>query len=122
MDSRRLIPALLISAALVALTAPSFAADHNLKLAAAQIDSPIIVTEPRWATDEMINRGVVDALESDPRLAGRIGVETTDGVVELSGIVTTGGQSLQAERDAKAVYGVRNVHNTLATRMGGGRY
>ncbi len=122
MDSRRLIPALLIAAGLLVLTVPASAAHPSLKFAAAEVDSPIIVTEPRWATDEMITRGVVDALQSDPRLAGRIGVETTDGVVELSGIVTTAGLSLQAERDAKAVYGVRNVRNVLATRIGGGRY
>ncbi len=84
--------------------------------------APIIVTEVRTIDDEFITRGVVDTLANDSRLAGRIGVESIDGVVGLSGIVTTAGQSLQAERDAKAVSGVRHVHNQLATRMGGGRY
>ena len=122
MNTRRTIPALLVSAALAALAAPAFAAESGNDLVAVAetgSDSPIIVTEGRATEDQLITRGVVDALSSDPRLAGRIGVETIDGVVSLTGIVTSAGQSRQAIRDAKGVAGVRNVHNELSTRIGG---
>lgn len=79
-------------------------------------EPPIVVT-PR-DDDASINQGVVDTLAADPYLSGRIGVETGDRNVELSGIVTTEGQSMRAERDAYSVYGVRNVQNNLTTRIG----
>ena len=99
--------------ALAALSVPAVAATPP--------DSPIIVTEPRATADELITRQVVDTLSSDARLAGRIGVQTVDGEVELSGIVTNASLSRLAERDAKGVQGVRNVRNLLATRMGTSR-
>ncbi len=94
--------------ALAALTVPAFAQDFVAP------ESPIVVTPQ----DELITQQVVNALANDARLAGRIGVQTTDREVELSGIVTNASQSRQAERDAKGVYGVVHVRNTLATRMG----
>lgn len=107
------------------LAAPVLAAEHfyakPTKVALHSSEPPIVVTESR-VTDEQITSEVVDVLANDARLAGRIGVQTLDGDVELSGIVTTSGQSLQAERDAKSVRGVQHVSNKLATRMGGGRY
>ena len=80
------------------------------------------MTESRAADDETITRNVVDVLANDAGLAGRIGVQTTDREVELTGIVTSPGMWRQAERDAKSVYGVRNVRNLLSTRIGGGRF
>ena len=85
-------------------------------------EPPVIVTAPRATEDELITSDVVDVLANDPRLSGRIGVETIDRSVELSGIVTSAGQARRAERDAKGVEGVRDVRNNLATRIGGGRY
>ena len=114
--------ALLVACA--ALAAPAFAMDHlykPVKVALHSAEPPIVVTESRMNDDE-INSRVVDVLAGDPRLAGKIGVQTLDREVELTGIVNTAGQSRQAERDAKSVYGVRGVNNRLATRMGGGRY
>jgi BON domain-containing protein len=130
MNAGRVIPAVLVSAALAALASPAFAAgvarsaNHYLALADLGYvpSSPIVVTESRATEDELITRGVVDSLAGDSQLAGRIGVETVDGVVSLSGIVTSPRQSRQAERDAGGVYGVRHVHNELATRIGGGKY
>ena len=120
MPARRI--ALLV--ALATLAAPVFAMDHfyTKPTKVALHTEPIVVTESRMPDDQAINEQVVDALASDPSLAGRIGVQTMDREVELSGIVTSPGQSRQAERDAKSVYGVRNVSNKLATRIGGGRY
>ena len=84
-------------------------------------DSPIVVTSPRLTQDELINQQVVEALAGDARLSGRIGVQTLDQEVELSGIVTNASQSRRAEQDAMGVYGVRHVRNTLATRIGTSR-
>jgi BON domain-containing protein len=78
---------------------------------------PPIVVRPD-DNDASINQDVVDTLALDPRLSGRIGVETRDREVDLSGIVGTEGQALRAERDAMSVYGVSNVHNELTTRIG----
>ena len=103
-----------ILAAAVTLTAlgiPAFAQDVVAP------ESPIFVTPQ----DELITQQVVQALANDSRLAGRIGVQTTDREVELSGIVTNASQSRQAERDAKSVYGVVHVRNTLSTRIGTSR-
>ncbi len=133
MNTQSRIAALLVSATLTAFAVPAFAAQAvvtgsapaaSLHLASAEVGyaPPIVVTETRGSQDLLITSGVVDALSQDARLAGRIGVETLDGDVELTGIVTTAGQSRQAERDAMSVSGVRRVHNQLATRIGGGKY
>lgn len=103
------------AAALIAfatLSIPAFAQDVVAP------DSPIIVTEPRLSQDDSITQQVMEALAADSRLAGRIGVQTLDREVELSGIVTNASQSRQAERDARSVYGVLHVRNTLSTRIG----
>ena len=119
------IPALILSALLAAaLAGPAAAQSMHDDLASAatlDIESPIIVTG-RSTDDDTITGNVVDVLANDSRLAGRIGVQTTDREVELTGIVTSPSQRLQAERDAKSVYGVRNVHNLLSTRIGAGRF
>lgn len=149
MTSSRRIPAFLAAAALAGLAVPAFAAEtivietaptttyyaapvddyvpptttyYYYEPATTQVyhsEPPIVVTEPRATEDELITRDVVDTLANDPRLSGRIGVETNDREVELSGVVGTWGQALRAERDAKSVDGVRNVHNTLSPRVGG---
>jgi len=127
------IAALLVSATLTAFAVPAVAgqavvtgaapaAGYHLASADTGYAPPIVVTETRGSQDLLINSAVVDTLLHDARLAGRIGVETLDGDVELTGIVTTPGQSRQAERDAMSVSGVRHVHNQLATRIGGGKY
>jgi hypothetical protein len=97
-------------------TAPSYPAYVPPTTYYYYTEPPIVVT-PR-DDDASINQGVVDTLASDPNLSGRIGVETRDREVNLSGIVTTEGQSMRAERDAKSVYGVSNVQNDLTTRIG----
>ena len=133
MNTQSRIAALLVSATLTVFAVPAHSAQAvvtgnapvaSYQLASAEVGSApqIIVTETRGNQDLLITRGVVDALSQDARLAGRIGVETLDGDVELTGIVTTAGQSRQAERDAMGVSGVRHVHNGLATRIGGGKY
>ena len=78
---------------------------------------PPIVVRPE-DNDAALNQDVVETLALDPRLSGRIGVETRDRDVSLSGVVGTEGQARRAERDARGVYGVDNVHNELISRIG----
>ena len=148
MHSRQTIPALLASAALAAIALPAAAETIYIETSPADtiyspsmryyyyaepattyyysepattvtyVEPPIVVTAPRADDDLRINQDVVDTLANDPRLSGRIGVETRDQEVELSGVVTTDGQSMRAQRDAMSVYGVRNVQNNLTTRIG----
>lgn len=79
----------------------------------------VIVTAPLLTRDQAITQDVVDTLASDPRLSGRIGVETRNRTVELSGRVATPGQVRMAERDAKSVPGVREVQSQLRSSVGG---
>ena len=79
----------------------------------------VVVTAPALTEDEAITRDVVDTIASNPRISGRIGVETRDNNVNLSGIVGTPGQARSAVRDAQSVPGVRNVESELKSRVGG---
>jgi hypothetical protein len=81
------------------------------------VEDPIVVTAPR-DTDAAITDDVAYAIASDPRISGRIGVETYRGEVSLSGRVTTPGQADRAESLARSVDGVADVHNYLNTRVG----
>ena len=83
------------------------------------VEERITVTAPSLTEDQAITRDVVDTLAYDARLSGRIGVETRNNVVELSGRVGTPGQVRIAERDAKSVPGVREVQNSIRPSVGG---
>lgn len=78
---------------------------------------PIVVEAPALTADQAINNDVIDRLAGNPRLTGRIGVETYDRNVELTGVVTNPRQAELAERDARSVSGVRSVQNDLRTRL-----
>ena len=124
MHARRIVPALIVGAAVVALALPASTVQPNhvaFTKPAPHVEPPITVTESRSADDAAITSEVVHALRNDASLDGRIGVQTTDGFVELSGIVTSPGQRMHAERDAKGIDGVRNVNNLMSTRMGAQR-
>jgi 2-oxoglutarate dehydrogenase E2 component (dihydrolipoamide succinyltransferase) len=77
-----------------------------------------VVTAPRPSDDELLRTAVVDRLAADPRLSGRIGVETFRHVVSLTGRVTTTGQRDRAESIARSVDGVWDVENFIRTRVG----
>ena len=80
---------------------------------------PITVEAPYLTRDQRITSDVVDAIAYDPRVSGRIGVETRDNEVTLSGSTPTPGQARHAERDARGVAGVRHVNNEIRPRVGG---
>ena len=82
----------------------------------------ITVEAPLLTEDQAITADVVDRIAGDPWISGRIGVETRDNDVTLSGTVTTPGQVRRAINDTKTVPGVRTVNNELRSRVGGSSY
>ena len=87
----------------------------------APAEDPITVTKPRLTEDQRIHAEVMELLATNPRLTGRIGVESRDSVVHLSGYLATPGQVSLAERDARSVRGVRAVQNEIQSRIGARR-
>jgi hypothetical protein len=82
-------------------------------------EAPVITVEaPRLTEDQQINAEVVDSLAADPYLSGRIGVQTRDRDVNLTGSVATPGQVRRAVRDARSVPGVDHVSSELRPRVG----
>ena len=84
----------------------------------ARAEDPITITTPRLTEDQRIHAEVMERLASNPRLTGRIGVESRDSVVHLSGQLATPGQVDLAERDARSIRGVRAVQNEIQSRIG----
>ena len=78
----------------------------------------ITVTEQRLTEDERIQVQVMDRLAANPTLSGKVGVETRDQVVNLSGYLMTNGQVMRAGREAGSVVGVRYVVNEIRPRVG----
>jgi osmotically-inducible protein OsmY len=79
----------------------------------------ITVQERRLSNDERIQAQVMDKLASNSRLSGKIGVESHDAVVTLTGYTSTAGQAYRAGRDAHSVIGVKYVENLIRPRVGG---
>jgi osmotically-inducible protein OsmY len=85
---------------------------------AGYLGSPTYVTAPRSAEDQAITDVVIQRIEADPLISGRVGVDTARNVVTLSGRVATTMQAERATRDAKSVRGVREVDNQLRSHPG----
>ena len=79
----------------------------------------IIVEERRLSRDDRIRLAVMDRLAANPRLDGKIGVESRDAVVRLTGWTRTAGQARNAEREARSVRDVKYVQNEIRARIGG---
>ncbi len=80
---------------------------------------PITIEERALSLDERIQAAVMDTLATTPDLDGKIGVESEDAVVTLTGFTYTRGQAWRAERAAASVKGVRYVQNQIRPRIGG---
>lgn len=80
---------------------------------------PITVEERRLTRDESIQLAVMDLLRNNDRLSGKIGVESNDAVVRLSGYTMTAGQARRAGQAAHSVQGVKYVVNEIQPRIGG---
>src|SRR4051794_39047211 len=71
-------------------------------------------------TDAELQREVIDELVWEPSVdAAHIGVSVKDGVVTLSGHVSSYAEKYAAERAAKRVHGVRAVANELDVKLPG---
>jgi len=80
---------------------------------------PVIVEERHLTLDERIQGDVMDKLAAAPHISGKIGVESHDAVVRLTGYTLTAGQADRAGRYAGSVMGVRYVQNEIRPRIGG---
>jgi hyperosmotically inducible periplasmic protein len=77
--------------------------------------------ERRSAGDTTINTAVKNKLAADPTTsATRINVDTSNGVVTLSGKVPTAAEKSEAERIARNTQGVTQVVNNISTEQGEG--
>lgn len=85
----------------------------------APVEPTITIEQKRMTLDERIQSEVMDRLAGAPNLSGRIGVESHEAVVTLTGYTTTSGQAYRAERAARSVEGVRSVDNRIRARVGG---
>ncbi len=71
-------------------------------------------------TDSELQRDILDELKWEPSInAAHIGVSVNDGIVTLSGHVTSYWEKYVAERVAKRVYGVRAVANEIDVKLPG---
>jgi len=80
---------------------------------------PVTLEERRLTLDERIQGDVMDAIYNMPNVNGKIGVESHNAVVTLSGYTTTAGQAWRAARTAGSIQGVRYVQNDIRPRLGG---
>lgn len=85
---------------------------------AASAEPPITITEQRITEDERIQGEVMELLARNDGLTGKVGVESRDRIVMLSGYLLTSGQVWRAGRNAGTVTGVRYVVNEIRPRMG----
>ena len=71
-------------------------------------------------TDSELQRYVLDELKWEPSVdAAHIGVSVNDGIVTLSGRVSSYAEKYAAERAAKRVYGVKAVVNEIDVKLPG---
>jgi len=80
---------------------------------------PITVEDRRMSLDERIQSDVMDKLAASPNISGKIGVESKDAVVTLTGYTSTTAQAYRAGRYAGSVEGVKYVQNEIRGRVGG---
>src|SRR5262245_32469279 len=77
--------------------------------------------ERRSATDATVTTSVKNRLAADPTTsAARINVDTSNGVVTLSGAVPTTAEKSEAERIARNTQGVTQVVNNITVERGEG--
>ena len=80
--------------------------------------APITIEERRLSEDERIQAVVMDRL-AQTNISGKIGVESLDSRVTLSGWTSTAMQADRAARTARGVIGVKYVENLIRPRIGG---
>jgi osmotically-inducible protein OsmY len=83
----------------------------------ASTEPSMTITEQRLV-DQRIQSEVMNVLARNTEYSGKVGVETKDQVVNLSGYLMTNGQVMRAGREAGSVMGVRYVVNEIRPRVG----
>lgn len=101
--------------------APATAPQRPLPLAerADVAQSPIVIEQKAMTLDERIQSQVMERISGMANASGRIGVESHDAVVTLTGYTVTAAQAYRVERTARSVEGVRAVDNQIRARIGG---
>ena len=94
-----------------------------MKLSFIAISAALVISlagcERRSAGDTTINTAVKDRLAAEPTTsAAKIDVDTSNGVVTLSGKVPTAAEKSEAERIARNTQGVRQVVNNISAEGG----
>ena len=81
--------------------------------------STAMASKTQLRSDDGILNSVLLELKWDPKITSTdIGVAVKDGVVTLSGFVSSYWEKDAAEKAAKRVYGVRAVANDLEVKLG----
>jgi len=81
--------------------------------------STAMTAKTQLRSDEEIRNSVILELKWDPKITSSdIGVAVKDGVVTLTGFVSSYWEKDAAEKAAKRVYGVRGVANDLEVKLG----
>ena len=110
------------------VTSESLAPNETVVTTTAPVAVPVVersvapaitIEEQRLTEDQRIQAVVMDRLATAPNISGKIGVESRDSVVTLSGWTTTAMQADRASRTARGVIGVRYVQNEIRPRIGG---
>jgi hyperosmotically inducible periplasmic protein len=114
-----LVAALATATATAWATSDSSPAPVTHVAVTATSEPQIRVEEQRLPEDVRIQAQVMEVLVNNPRLAGRIAVESKDAVVTLSGYTITAGQARHAGDDAGRVMGVRYVRNEIHPMLRG---
>ena len=102
----------------VPATEPAATAEPVIVPVPASPEPSITVTEQRLTVDERIQADVMDVIRRNETLTGKVGVESNDQVVTLSGWLVNSGQIMRANRDARSVDGVRYVVNEIRPKVG----
>jgi len=94
-----------------------------MKLSFIAIAAALVISltgcERRSATDATVTTSVKNKLAADPTTsAARINVDTSNGVVTLSGAVPTAAEKAEAERIARNTQGVTQVVNNITVERG----
>lgn len=84
-----------------------------------QAQPPLTIEDRRLTLDQRIQANVIDVLAQAPNISGKIGVESNNQVVTLTGYTVTAGQATRAARYAGSVEGVKQVQNEIRARIGG---
>jgi hyperosmotically inducible periplasmic protein len=84
------------------------------------VAQPTLTIEDRRLTeDQRLQALVMDKLAAAPNISGKIGVESHQQVVTLTGYTVTAAQGQRAGRIAGSVDGVKSVNNEIRARIGG---